>query len=430
MASVYSFVSEDDGLITKTVNGFLPATAIVPFRRYVDEDVEVLVKEGDVVKEGQIIARSNYSTVHSSIPGKVIEFVHCLLADGSEGYAAKIALKGSFEFTGKKITPADWKHFDAKTIIEKLKDNGVLNTFGPVIPLNIQIENLDAKSNGILAVRLYSEDPSRITENFITDHYFNMIKTGAEIVAKAMNAKGILLAADSNKPLPEVVYEDFKGETGVISLDAKAYPNGFMHEIAKEAKDKLKNTIFRKIGNRDLYIEAQTALNVYNAVVLNKPVIDVNVHVTGDCLNAAAVMNVKIGTTLGELSKQSGDFKRKPGKIVINGLVTGNSLASLDIPVSKEIKSVAFIPFDQLPDQKQEVCIRCGNCVKICPVGLYPESLFRCSLNNNDDDDHLAIIKQTAVLCTECSLCNSVCPSRIPLSQIIAGLKPGKTNEK
>ena len=95
----------------------------------------------------------------------------------------------------------------------------------------------------------------------------------------------------------------------------------------------------------------------------------------------------------------------------------------MDIPVSKDVKSVSFIPQAKVPDQQIEDCSRCGNCIDICPVGLYPESLYRSYTTQNKDDDHLNIITQTAILCTECALCNSVCPSRIPLSQIIKSLK-------
>ena len=432
MKPIYNFISEDAGLITKTVSGFIPSSVFVPLKKNGADDVEILIKAGDTVKEGQVIAKSAGAYVHSSIPGTVENLVHCTFVDGSEGLAAKINLKGEFSFTGKKPLSLDWKQNDESAITFLLTKNGVVNTFLNCEDLSLQIKNLDRTLPRILAVRLYSEDPSRLTDGFVADHYFEQIKTGSAIIAKAIGAAGILFACDILQKDFDFSIPGLKIPVGFVEVDSKAYPNGFVHEISERAQKSLKDTVFARTGIKDLYIDSITALNAYNAVIFDKPVMSTNVHVTGDCLNAACVINVKIGTTLADLAQQSGGFKREPGKIVINGKMTGNSLADMNIPVSKGVKSVAFIPFNELPDQTEQNCIRCGNCLKICPLNLYPESLYRCWKNKDFNDRSLEIIKKTAVLCTECSLCNSVCPSRIPLSQIIASLKKknqGKIDE-
>lgn len=432
MKPVYNFVSEDSGLITKTVSGFIPETAVIPLKKNGQDDVEILVKAGDEVNEGQVIARSSDTCIHSSIPGKVENIIRSKFADGSEGYAAKIRLEGVFSFSGKKLLETRWQAKDVQNLLFRIREGGVLNTFSEPVPLNVQIKKLDRSSDRFLIVRLYSEDPSRITDDFVTEHYFEKIKTGIAVTAKAMEARGILLAFDSRKPLPDGLEKEFEQETACVSMDSRNYPNGFMHEIVSSAKKTFKNSnsVFSTLGNRDLFIDSVTALNVYNAVVLEKPEITVELHVTGDCLNAGAVMTLKTGTLLRDVVAQAGGFKRQPGKIIINGKITGNSVSALDIPVSKEIKSVAFVPFSQLPDQKKQHCIRCGNCLKICPMNLSPEALYRCFTNMDFKDENLKLIEKTAALCTECSLCNSVCPSRLPLSQTIALLKKEKNDEK
>jgi electron transport complex protein RnfC len=58
-------------------------------------------------------------------------------------------------------------------------------------------------------------------------------------------------------------------------------------------------------------------------------------------------------------------------------------------------------------------CIRCGDCVKVCPANLLPQQLYWYSSAKNFDraqDIHLFD-------CIECGCCSSVCPSHIPLVQ-------------
>lgn len=426
MALVYSFLSEDTGLINTNTSAFIPSVAVIPLKKESgDDDIDILAEPGDIVEEGQVIARSPSASVHSSVPGRVADIVHADFADGSKGLAARVELSGSFSFTGKKKTETNWRLLTSSVLVNELAEKGVLNTFDKPEPLSLQIKKIGRGEDKLLAVRLYSEDPSRITDEFISEKWPDKVREGAFIVAKAMRAGGIVFASDSNRPGPDIGAAKDGIQYAMVRIDARAYPNGFKHEISKAAKRDLKGQRGEKLGSKDLYIDSLTALNVYNAVSYGEPVIDCHVHLSGDCLNSAAMMSVKAGTSIGELAMQAGGFKKKIGKIIINGTVTGNSVESLDIPVSKEVKSVAFIPPAKVADQTQQPCIRCGECIRICPLSLYPESLYRSYLNKNQHDPHLSLLKKTAVLCTECSLCNSVCPSRIPLSQIIAELKAG-----
>jgi electron transport complex protein RnfC len=431
MALIYDFLSEDAGLITKSVTGFFPTVAVIPLK-HTDEDIDILIQKDSAVKEGQLIAKGSECSVHSSLPGKVIDICEQTLADGLKGLVAKIEFSGAFTYTGKKQIPADWKNYDSNSILMMLKEKGITNTFAKSCCLSNQISNLSETCSRILTVRLFSEDPSRCSDSFITLNFFEKIKTGAYIVAKAMNAKGIVFAYDSSTVFNPDFSDYNQAPVFTVGIDAKSYPCGFMHEIVQAVKNSTKELPFKRIGNRELFIDCQTALAVYDGIVLGIPLMSRYVHVTGDCLNAAAITKIRIGTTLKDLALQCGGFKRKTAGIIINGVVTGNTVDSMDIPVSKDVKSVSFIPQAKVPDQQIEDCSRCGNCIDICPVGLYPESLYRSYTTQNKDDDHLNIIKQTAILCTECALCNSVCPSRIPLSQIIKSLKekpPKETKE-
>jgi Na+-transporting NADH:ubiquinone oxidoreductase subunit A len=64
-------------------------------------------------------------------------------------------------------------------------------------------------------------------------------------------------------------------------------------------------------------------------------------------------------------------------------------------------------------------CISCGECPKVCPVGLYPQLLVK-SIYANDIEESLNL----GVLdCVECGLCTYVCPSKIDIDDQISSMK-------
>ena len=416
MKHINNFIQLEKQNYKAYVRSFLPEYALVPFLHSEKGNPEVLVKEGDTVKEGDVIAREDGTALHAPVPGTITKISECMLPDGNPGNAALIKLKGSFTYLGKKIPGTEWKSLDSRKIFFRIKDGGVINTFFHPVSLASQIENCSLKKNRFLVVRLFDDDPVCETDKFIALNFFREVVQGSLAAAAAMMAEGIVFVVPK-KESADFKFERMEFPYAAIVTDDSDYPSGKASSIIKTIKnsDSPDAVRFKRITKESLFIDASTALNVYNAVEYTLPVMEQFVHLTGNCLNAAAMFKVRIGTTIRELSQQCGGFTKEPAKIIINGFMNGSEVNTLDIPVTKSVKSVAFLTKTELCNQNGSPCVRCGRCRDVCPEGLYPDLLF--SPQRTD-----TVIK-SAELCSECNLCNSVCPSRLPLSQTISLLR-------
>lgn len=419
MVAASEFESIDKGLFKASVNSFVPHYVFVPF----EEGDEILVKAGDKVSEGQKIVNGAEFSIHSSIPGTIEDFVTIDKEDDSKK-AVKIRLGGQFSFTGKKAVESAFDKLDPNTLRYIFEDKGVVNTFSGCVNLSKQIKNLEQKNSKLLFVRLFDDDPNRIIESYLSDNYFERIKTGIQIVAKAARSQGIVLCFDREKIPQEFDVSEFTRaltenvKVVILGIDTSKYPCGFKHDLVLAAKKE-----FSDAGCNDLFIDAFTALCAWESIVINKPAIERYIHITGDCINAAAVMKVRIGTTYRNLAEQCGGFKRTVSSIIINGIMTGFAEKDLDKPVAKNVKTIEFLPKSQDSKQFTETCVRCGNCRNVCPVKIYPDMLYRSYVFRHFNGSLGPDFDSTSILCTQCQLCNSVCPSRLPVSQTIALLK-------
>lgn len=418
-------------------NAFLPKVVTVQLKQDKKCNYLCLVKAGDFVQEGDVIAipdreAESFAKIHSPIPGKVIDIVTTLTPSGHYEKAVKIKLEGKFSFTGKKLRKADLSNIPAKDLLTKIADKGIINTFLISKPesLSWQINNLENRKDRALIVRLYDEDKLRLSDSLLTKFYAAKIIEGAKLTAKMIGTKNIVLVADAKTNVDEISALIEEQKIYLLKNRINHYPAGYKREIISSFNKSLKKTCDFTISAKDLFTDSYTMLNVENALVYDVPSISTYVQLTGNCLSASCFLKVKIGFTLKELVTQLGGFVHEPSMIIINGAVCGSSVNSLDVPITKNVKSVEFISKKNIFDYQIYNCIHCGNCRFACQVKISPDIIY--AYMNDRKAVPEAFIKSVA-LCTECGLCNSVCPSRLPLTQTISILKvklSGENNEK
>ena len=436
MKTVSNLVPNEKKQFESSVRAFLPRYALVPFRQHDELEYQCIVKQGDVVSEGQVIALSlNEKTqkkayIHAPIPGTVISLEDCMQPDNEMGPAVKIRMEGAFSYLGKNIHQMEWQWYSRNELLDLIADKGVINTFDSSTPLYQQIARPDTDKNRYIVVRMFDDDPSHKTDAFVAQSFTKEVVEGSRILAKAIDAKGVVFVL-SKKMNVQIDTEVF-GSLPVlfVKTDGKKYPSGFKQNlvhIVRKASKSSEQEAFNSVNRFSLFVDPETLYSVYEAVVFGKPVLETFVHVEGSCLQTAAMLQVRIGTTIKSLVNQCGGFKTKPSKIIINGMITGCSVETLDTAITRGVKSVAFVPAKELNDHRQNMCVRCGKCRLICPEEIFPDLMYRhCNGGKKVGKDMIA----TSILCSGCGLCNSICPSRLPLCQTIEQLRKNEYENK
>lgn len=405
-----------------TENAFLPKTVTIPLVQEKDIYCKPVIKIGEEVTEGQIIAASDFSVIHSPIPGTVTDLCSINCPDGKIEKALVINMHGSFSYLGKKHEAEEWRNLSPAGLERKLDEKGIVNIFSCTksVPIQEQIKAFTRKKNKTIVVRLFDEDTQRITDSLMTSFYFDQITEGAKILAKITEADGIIFVMSSKEIKLRNLENDEKQKIYYMGLDTKKYTNGFKHGIINTFNKNMRKSCPLSLSRYDFFIDSYTLYDIYNAVVYNLPVLSRYINFTGNCLAASCFLNVRLGFSLRDLVNQLGGFIKNLEAVIINGRICGNSVNSLDIPITKYVKSVEFLSKNYTTDSQVYSCVKCGACRYKCPVNIAPDILYEYTVKKSDIPQKFL---ETATLCINCGLCNTVCQARIPLCQVITMIK-------
>ena len=92
----------------------------------------------------------------------------------------------------------------------------------------------------------------------------------------------------------------------------------------------------------------------------------------------------------------------------------GKTMSTLNTPITKNFS--AFLPLgEESVSAEESACIRCGRCMRACPMGLMPAKMDALVRHG----DYAGAIALGALNCMECGSCTYSCPAKRELLQAI-----------
>lgn len=399
-----------------------PQNVTIPVAQHIGAPATVIVKKGDRVKTGQLIASVNgfvSTNIHSSVSGTVNKVDTILDTTGYRQTAIYIDVAGDEWIDSIDRTPDLKKECNstAEEISKKCLEAGIVGLGGATFPSHVKLSIPKGKKCNILLINGVECEPYLTSDHRLMLEKGEEILVGITILMKALSVDKAMIGIENNKKDAienlTKLSADYKGIT-VHALKVK-YPQGAEKQL-------IKALINREVPSGHLPVDVGavvhnvgTAFAVYEAVQKNKPLFERVVTITGKSLTNPGNFLVRIGSPVKSLIEAAGGLPEDTGKIINGGPMMGKALNSVDIPVVKGTSGIVVFPETESKRAEVKPCIRCAKCISACALNLEPHLLATLSVKGLfERAEHERITD-----CMECGSCSYTCPANRPLLDYI-----------
>jgi len=399
---------------------FIPDKAVMPLLQHVGSPAEPVVAVGDAVEVASLIARPTgfiSSPVHAPISGKVAKIFHSATPTLAHCRAIMIESNGGDqEFKpSKRISP---ELLSKEELVNIIRDAGIVGLGGAAFPTHVKLSPPKGKAIDTVILNGAECEPYLTCDHRLMIEKTKEILKGLEVISKALGVKNAYVAIEDNKlsaiyAMEKTLREkrEEEGRKIEIAVLKTKYPQGAEKQVIKAVLNRIVPAGGLPMDVGCIIQNVGTAFAVYEAVYSGKPLIERYITISGDCVKEPVNICVRIGTLISDLMNSFGGFVKEPRKIIVGGPMMGIAQYTKDVPIVKGTGGVIFLSEGSIERSAETVCIRCGRCIEVCPVGLTPTTLM-----NNVKKENFKEAKELGIMnCYECGACAYICPAKIPL---------------
>ncbi len=396
----------------------LSSKLVIPALQHLGSPSEVIVKKGDEVAIGQLIAKASgfvSANIHSPVFGKVAKISPKPIVGGrmANHIEIDVDIEKTSQFVWEKQN-IDLIKLASEEIINKIKDAGIVGLGGATFPTHIKYTPPKDKTIDILVINGAECEPYLTCDHRLMVEKADEILKAVEIVAKILPLKSIIIGIEANKPDAIKTFNEkiknYNLPIEVVPLKVK-YPQGaekmLIHATTKRVvpSGKLPLDVGVVVSN------VGTLYAIYEAIYFNKPLIERVVTISGDVVKKGGNFLVPIGTPIEHILSYVEVDLKKAYKVIFGGPMMGVAVPSLDYSITKGSSGILFFSEKMARVEEETPCIKCGSCMKACPMNLMPNRLASFSKAKKWDE-----IKNINLYdCMECGSCAFVCPAKIDI---------------
>lgn len=397
----------------------VPARVHLLLAQHVGAPARPVVLVGQKVRKGELIAAAHgniSAPLHASTSGTISAIGEVIAphASGLPGLAISIDADGEDRWLDFEV-PADPFALSPDEIGKRVAAAGVVGLGGATFPSAVKLTLGRRSKIDTLIINGSECEPYLSCDDRLMRDFAAEVVAGIRLMLIATGAAEARIGIEDNKPEAIAAMRDAaNGHAGVRIVPVGArYPMGSDRQLIVELTGREVPSDARAADVGVIVHNVGTARAVQQAVCLGRPLVTRLLTLNGAAVANPGNYEVPLGMMVDELIEAAGGTRNEIAKQVMGGPMMGTILPHLRVPVVKGSSGILLFDAREAAEAEPEACIRCGSCVKACPMGLLPLEMSARIRN----DEMEAAAELGLADCIACGCCAYVCPSRIPLVQ-------------
>ena len=391
----------------------LPELVRIPMLMHTGSPCKPTVQPGDSVKVGQCIGaaeKPDSVPVHASVSGTVKAITEYHTVSGETVPCIDIQPDGAQTRSEECVPPEINSKED---LIRAAKESGCVGLSGSGDLIFRKLEKAGkpdllilngAECEQYLAVdgRLMTESPSDIIN-------------GALLLMKLLKIKETRIGIRSDRPVAvKNMAQACEGQNGIKIIPLPpVYPQGaekvlVFHTCGRVIPEK---QTAADIGV--LVLNVATCAFLYRYSQTGIPLVERAVTVAGTAVRKPCNLIVPVGTPVRDLLEYTACDEDIIGELLCGGTMMGEKIKLDEAVIVRQQNGLTALRRRRLA-QRASDCIRCGSCMRACPMNLMPMELNRAFYRQ----DIRALQTGKLQLCMNCGCCSYVCPAKRPVADI------------
>jgi Na+-translocating ferredoxin:NAD+ oxidoreductase subunit C len=397
----------------------LPKKLYIPLQQHVGKPAEPLIRVGDKVLKGQLLAYSQgviSAPVHAPSSGIILDVNDYPAPHPSALPIRMIVLEtdGKDKWIAPEV-PNDPFRLEPEDISLRVGAAGIVGLGGATFPTAVKLNMGRDNRVDTLIINGAECEPYLSCDDRLMQERADEIIDGIRLMLHGMRSEKAVVAIEDNKPqaylamhTAALLYPSIQ----VIQIPTR-YPMGWDRQLIRYVTGKEVPVGCRSSEIGVTIHNVGTAYAVHKAIRHGQPLLSRVITVAGGAVKHPMNIEVPLGALISELFTFCEVNSEEVARIVMGGPMMGESLPHSGLPTVKATSGILALTASELKSTEEQSCIRCAACVSVCPAGLRPLDMAN-NIRVNQLDTAVDIGLKD---CISCGCCSYICPSNIPLVQ-------------